>query len=291
MVKQRRGVCGNSFLECDSDLDCPLNLPISEGVCDEGLCKELGWCPPVDLADEENTSVMQYEGTENLVVWIRAAISFPALDPNMTFTTMNDEKPIFYEDNPSQVNAYKISELFEHAGIDPHTVKQDGCFLSIRMSWDCYLDTGVGCYAPKLTVKRLDVGTVAGFEIEDGDYRRHTTLDPGKEYRFYRKFVGYRMVVASKGTGFKTATAAIVLQLSAGIALLGLSKTVCDACLKFVLPEKEHYRAYKFQITPDFSDLRDKISDESNMETKLRTRVSRYKQMFKDEDPSNPATV
>lgn len=284
VVRQTRGRCGNPFNTCDTDKDCPVMTAISEGKCVEGFCEELGWCPPLDPADTDNTMVKQFENPENLTIWIRAAITFPGLDENKTFTTMNDEKPIFEEDNPELANAFLMIDLLDKAGISPKSVIQDGCFLSVRMNWDCYIDTGEGCFSPNLEVKRLDVGQVAGFDFYDANYVRSPDNDPKKEYRFYIRQVGFRLLVSSKGTGYKVSQAAIILQISAGVALLGLSTTIADALMLQVLPEREQYRKYKEDVTPDFSDLRDKILDDQNdSKAKLReqSKTSRYEKLFR----------
>ena len=49
-------------------------------------------------------------------------------------------------------------ELFEMAGISPASVKRDGCFINLRIYWDCFVDTGAGCNSPRIEAKRLDVG-------------------------------------------------------------------------------------------------------------------------------------
>ena len=66
-----------------------------------------------------------------------------------------------------------------------------------------------------------------------------------KDRRFLRKQYGYRFLISSKGIGFKTSIVAIMLQVSSGLALLTLARTVADSLMLFVLPERQHYRRYK----------------------------------------------
>jgi hypothetical protein len=282
MVRQTRGLCGNPVFPCDTNEDCPTDPPIARGSCVEGFCEELGWCPPLDPADSDNTKILQYQSPQNLTIWIRGAISFPGLDPDATFTTMHAEYPIYRTDDPIKANAFYIWELLELAGVNPASVLEDGCFLSVLMNWDCYLDTKEGCYTPQMEVKRLDVGSAAGFDIYDGDYIRSPNGDPSKESRIFSRRVGFRFLIAAKGTGYKVSLAAIILQFSSGIALLGVAGLVADFLMLVVLPERDHYRQYKEQNTPDFSDLRDKIADEDEDSKKLRasSKSSRYEKMF-----------
>ena len=43
-----------------------------------------------------------------------------------------------------------------------------------------------------------------------------------------------------------------------------------------VLPERKHYRTYKQERTPDFSDLRNKIAEVEGEKKKLRDRKNRF---------------
>ena len=45
------------------------------------------------------------------------------------------------------------------------------------------------------------------------------------------------------------------------IALLWLASFAADFLMLFVLPERKHYRTYKLERTPDYSDLRNKIAE------------------------------
>ena len=44
----------------------------------------------------------------------------------------------------------------------------------------------------------------------------------------------------------------------------------------YILPEKRHYRTYKQERTPDFSDLRNKIAEVEGEKKKLRDRKNRF---------------
>ena len=87
---------------------------------------------------------------------------------------------------------------------------------------------------------------------------------------------GVRILLSSQGEGRKTSVAAIMLQISSAIALLWLSGYVADFLMLYVLPEKKHYRTYKQERTPDFSDLRNKIAEVEGEKKKLRDRKNRF---------------
>ena len=65
-------------------------------------------------------------------------------------------------------------------------------------------------------------------------------------------------------------------QISSGIALLWLANFVADFLMLHVLAERKHYRTYKQERTPDFSDLRHKIAEVEGEKKKLRDRKNRF---------------
>ena len=72
---------------------------------------------------------------------------------------------------------------------------------------------------------------------------------------------GVRLLLSSRGVGKKVSLSAIMLQVSSLIALLWLANFAADFLMLSVLPERKHYRTYKQERTPDFSDLRNKIAE------------------------------
>eukprot|EP01065_Artemidia_motanka_P016692 TRINITY_DN2029_c1_g1_i1.p1 TRINITY_DN2029_c1_g1~~TRINITY_DN2029_c1_g1_i1.p1 ORF type:complete len:609 (+),score=215.61 TRINITY_DN2029_c1_g1_i1:42-1829(+) len=68
---------------------------------------------------------------------------------------------------------------------------------------------------------------------------------------------GIRIVVVQSGMLWQFAVQVLLLQLTTSLALLAVAVTAVDAIALNILPNKKTYNAYKFQITEDFSDLRD----------------------------------
>eukprot|EP00299_Pterocystis_sp_00344_P015665 c7837_g1_i1.p1 GENE.c7837_g1_i1~~c7837_g1_i1.p1 ORF type:complete len:393 (-),score=86.57 c7837_g1_i1:687-1865(-) len=275
-TKQTRGVCGNSDHECTEDADCLKKEPVYLGKCIDGLCQEMGWCPPSETASDD-TQVFDFEHPENVTLWIKAAISFPHLAPNKIFTTITDSKPIYESENPEYGNAYYLSEILKEANVALKASKMNGAMINLLMRWECDLETERGCASPILKANRLDVGKSQGFFFHDADYERKSGGTPSTDIRFYSRRIGYRLLISSKGTGTRTSIAAIILQVSSGLALLGAAKGATDFLMLMVLPQREYYRKYKEEETPDFSDLREKIKEAEEETEALRgSAVSRY---------------
>eukprot|EP00300_Choanocystis_sp_HF-7_P033189 c45485_g1_i1.p1 GENE.c45485_g1_i1~~c45485_g1_i1.p1 ORF type:complete len:417 (+),score=74.66 c45485_g1_i1:49-1299(+) len=276
LTKQTRGICGNTDLECSDDSECLNSAPVHQGKCVDGLCQEMGWCPSGDTSSDD-TQIWDFMHPENVTIWIKAAISFPKLAPTKTFTTMTDSKPIYESQNPEKGNAYYLYEILSLAEVPVKASRKDGAMINVFMQWECDVETEIGCSSPILNARRLDVGKAQGFWFADATYTWDENGNPDNDVRFYEKQIGYRLIVSSKGTGYKWSIQAIILQISSGLALVGAAKSAVDFIMLVLLPQKKYYRKYKEEETPDFSDVRELIKESEEQAEKLRgTGVSRY---------------
>eukprot|EP00299_Pterocystis_sp_00344_P010986 c5055_g1_i1.p1 GENE.c5055_g1_i1~~c5055_g1_i1.p1 ORF type:complete len:393 (-),score=129.10 c5055_g1_i1:125-1273(-) len=275
MVKQSRKTCPNPEYSCAVNGDCPVIEGISSQECEDGRCVMAGWCPGIS-PDSEETSIIRMERPEDLIVWFRSAIAFPKLLKNGTFSSMSREDPVLLEDE-GDTDAWTLDQLLDLAGAPLSSVKEDGAMLDVRLEWDCYIDTLEGCTSPKAYVQRLDEGKVRGFSYYQPHYVHEPNLNIDRDIRILQKYTGVRILVASKGYGRRVSPQATILQLSSGLALLSLARIATDLLMLKVMPEKEHYRKYKEELTPDFSDLRDKVLENEGQRQKIRGQVNRYK--------------
>eukprot|EP00908_Phaeocystis_cordata_P014372 Transcript_25472.p1 GENE.Transcript_25472~~Transcript_25472.p1 ORF type:complete len:443 (-),score=224.24 Transcript_25472:160-1488(-) len=173
-----------------------------------------------------------------------------------------------------QPNQFAIRDLLELAGTTYDMVKSTGCVLSVSLEWNCYVDDVNDC-VPTVHVQRLDLSEFArGFSYQTADHYTENPADPGM--RDLYTFKGVRLLLSSRGVGKKLSVAAIMLQLSSLIALLWMANYAADLCMLYVLPERKHYRTYKQERTPDFSDLRNKIAEVEGEKKKLRERKNRF---------------
>jgi len=294
----------NLLLSCtpESELaNCgPPDLPLNQGKCVSGYCVQLLWTPSYSPNDQ-HTHKNEMETADQLGVWLRSMIVFPTLDEARTFSTIAaNEEPVPYNggkggvtvtedsetsgtigDGSSAIPDYfTIGELLTLAGTSYTTIKPTGCTLSIQFYWSCFVD-GSSCY-PKMKVARLDTNEKRrGFDYQYAHYYRGVSPKPednGKtiDLRDLYTAHGVRLLLTSQGEGKKVSLSAIILQISAGIALLWLAGFVADFLMLYVLPERKHYRTYKQERTPDFSDLRNKIAEVEGEKKKLRDRKNRF---------------
>jgi len=273
-VKQTRNECVNPEYACAVDTECPMIEGVSTQKCDDGLCVMKGWCPGISN-DASETSVMRMERPEDLIVWFRSAISFPVLLENTTFSSMNREEPTL-EGEDGITDAWTLEQLLDMAGAPVTSVREDGALLNIQLTWECMIDSLGGCTTPKINVLRMDEGKVRGFSYFFPNYIFEPSLDVTKDVRILQKLTGVRVIVTAEGLGKKFSILATVLQLSSGLALLSLANIVTDFLMLRVMPERDHYRKYKEELTPDFSDLRDKVQENEGVRMKIRGLQNRY---------------
>jgi len=288
--KQTMGNCSNPSKQCVTNSDCPNVPPLSTGSCNGGFCTEMQWCPAFSDQTVETTQLHQLEGQDFLSIWLKAAIMFPSLDASRVFSTIDELTPTPYVDGVSSVSStssgstlgdgktappdmFTVKDLLSLAGTSYETVQDTGCVLSVSLLWDCFVD-GASCF-PTISVQRLDLSAKRnGFEYEYANYYRMT--DTGPQQRDLYTVKGVRLLLSSRGVGKKVSLSAIMLQVSSLIALLWLANFAADFLMLSVLPERKHYRTYKQERTPDFSDLRNKIAEVEGEKKKLRERKNRF---------------
>ena len=275
--------------------DCPNKPPLSYGTCQNNYCQEYGWAPFFSETDGSNTHKFELETADEFGVWLRSSIAFPSLDETRIFSTIDTQRPTPYRggqgvpvlaktDSSTTLGGggvmppdyFTIGELLALAGTSFDTIKSTGCTLAVSYRWKCFVDASAAC-APELQVARLDLNEKRkGFMYQYAHYYRTMDKPPHDAKRDLYSAKGVRLLLSSRGEGRRVSVSAIMLQISSGIALLWLAGFVADFLMLHVLPERKHYRTYKQERTPDFSDLRNKIAEVEGEKKKLRDRKNRF---------------
>lgn len=152
-----------------------------------------------------------------------------------------------------------------------------GGMFNVRLNYICNVDLADGCH-PTVIVQRLDAKSNIGFATKYAHY--FYTEEEGKGSVHSRdQFTAYglRFILSSKGKGKKFDVKVIILQVSVALALLGMADLVCDAVMKNLLAERRHFREYKEEVTPDFSDLRDRMNELQAASKNARQKTKSYK--------------
>jgi len=284
----------NPRAPCTRHTDCP-SYDLKYAECHNNFCREFLWHPGFSVSDETNTQRYTLESADLLGVWLKSSIQFPSLDDSRTFSTIGVETrhryvegsvPVAAEtttsttlgDGSSPVpNYFTVGELLVLAHTSYDTVRSTGCTISVSFMWNCFVDGSSTCH-PQMQVARMDINPVRvggrGFQYSYANYYRPTA--GAEETRDLYTVNGVRVLLSSRGEGKKVSITAIMLQLAIAIALLWTANMVADFLMLHVLPERKHYRTYKQERTPDFSDLRNKIAEVEGEKKKLRDRKNRF---------------
>jgi len=293
--RQTIGDGPNPNRRCASNADCSGASPLNYGVCTgEQMCQEKAWVPFFSASDAVSTTAYELEEADQFGIWLKSSIQFASLDASRVFTTMGEQSRTPY--NPDAANSqavsttsssttlgdrsykppnyYTIGELLSLAQTSYESVKDEGCTLSVSFLWNCFVDAATECH-PQIQVSRMDLNERRrGFTYSYANFYRPTAQ--GVTTRDLYTVKGVRLLISSRGEGKKVSISAIMLQISSMIALLWLANAAADFMMLHVLPERKHYRTYKQERTPDFSDLRNKIAEVEGEKKKLRDRKNRF---------------
>jgi len=286
---------GNPDRHCSSNNDCvgAASNPLNHGSCVNSRCQETAWAPMFSESDTTNTQLYDLVGADNYGIWIRSAIQFPSLDATRVFSSISNTQTTPYATHAASTPAvagssstqlgdgstfppdyFTVGELLSLAQTSYDSIKREGCTIAVSYVWTCFVDASSTCH-PVVNVARLDTNEKRrGFSYQYADYYRPTA--GGASTRDLHTVTGVRLLISTRGEGKRVSISAIMLQISSGIALLWLANFAADFLMLHVLPERKHYRTYKQERTPDFSDLRNKIAEVEGEKKKLRDRKNRF---------------
>jgi len=82
-------------------------------------------------------------------------------------------------------------------------------------------------------------------------------FENGRHEKLLSVHQGIRVVAVQSGMIWKFDIQVLLLQATTSLALIAVAVTVVDALAMYILPNRVLYRAYKYQVTEDFSEIRD----------------------------------
>ena len=278
--RQVQDNCTDPEQPCNADADCMRQPPLAYGLCEDGRCVQLGWCPRENF---DVTQVTVLQNLRDLNVILAADMHFPRLGSERMST----------EDGRNARTSWPLASLIKRAGVPYATAVSDGLVLSCVLEWACDLNPGAAPCVPRLRVYPLAVnasfsaqwatyyqvrgGTRAGLAPPPRPCSPHVrtlpklTLTCAPTYRQVRdgpeteqhrdlhNATGLRLLFTSRGTGRRVDLYACVLQLFMILALVPIAGTIADTIMTNVFAERRHYQEYKNEMTPDFSDVRAKV--------------------------------
>jgi hypothetical protein len=226
------GYCGSPRHPCKTSTDCSTsNKALQKAECSNGMCMRRQWCPAQDPKDSKTE--VHYVDSQSYDIWFQTDLHFHKFE--LDVSTTEEEESIRWPAN--RANTYTVRDLLSMANVEAQDVKDYGAVLSVNQLFEC--DLGEENCDVRLQISNVDGKT--GFNY----VRNHFYEVDGVRKRDTHRLYGIRILASATGIGTKVSIAQIMLQISSGVALMGLARLVADFVLLHLIPERRHYTHLK----------------------------------------------
>lgn len=234
----QEGFCESPLHTCKSNHDCDIgNEELQQTTCSNGRCMRRQWCPAEELGKPNTQEYIVNSRTYD--VWFETIIHFHQFQLDVAST--DDKEPIRYP--AEHANTYPLHDLMRFANVDMKSIERLGAIIQMNNIISCDLDA----FVCKTQLVSSNIDTKTGFNYVQNYYYFENGIRKRDAYHFY----GIRIIATATGFGTKTSVSNTVLQVSSAIALLTTAQTLADVFLQYVVPERNHYKAYKIQTTEE----------------------------------------
>ncbi|XP_021457451.1 P2X purinoceptor 4a [Oncorhynchus mykiss] len=257
--------------DCTSDRDCKAGSRdtrgngVQTGKCVkysavDKTCEVLAWCP-LEL-DKEPPNPPMLADAENFTVLIKNSIRYPKFNfnkrnilPYVNKTYL--EQCVFNRITDPDCPIFRLKDMVTEANEDFQTMAVHGGVMGVQIRWECDLDMPSSWCVPRYTFRRLDnkdpVNNVApGYNFRFAKYYKNGN---NEETRTLIKGFGIRFDVMVFGQAGKFNIVPTLLNVGAGLALLGLVTVVCDWIVLTCMTKKNIYNEEKYSYVDDFQLL------------------------------------
>jgi len=276
---QQLSNCADPDEPCSTNSDCGDEPPLSTGQCVHGFCVKQSWCnasgatyassarrdPFSGAARSTNEEVIGHM-PPNLNLTIISSITFPDLGTGEILST---------EDESRQAKIrWNMSSVLQRAQLDPNEAKRNGAVLGITIQWDCNDLFDESDCVPHLLATQLAEGEP--YMVTWANYYRRGTGANEVLLRDLYQARGLRMLLSAEGTGERIDPLQLGIQLFVMLALFPIAANLADAIMTQVFSERRHYREYKTEESPDFSDVRAKVEQLEKQTAQRQAKVMNY---------------
>ena len=290
---QRLDHCSNPDEPCEADADCAHEPPLAIGVCNNKRCTRHMWCnakpTPTCLASTEPDCTAgegqpsdpfgagaaggagggmreeeELQDFGEISIWPVAAIYFS--------TGLHSEAALTTEDTlRDSRHRWNLTEVIQRSRMTEADVRSKGGVLELTLRWDCENLAYPDECKPYMKVTQLGEGEPffkawASYSRPAGDGGDRGAVRDLHQAR------GLRLVVRSEGRGQRVDVLQIVQQLFVALALMPIAAGLADFIMQNLFAERRHYREYKTENSPDFSDVRAKVEQ---LEKQSRSRQAK----------------
>jgi len=226
------GYCGSPLHPCKTSADCKVgNDGLQKAECSKGMCMRRQWCPAQDAKDSKTE--VHYIDSQNYDIWFQTDLHFHRFELDVSTT---EEKESIRWPAP-RANTYTMRDLLLMGNVKAQDVKDYGAVLNVNQLFEC--DLGRETCGVRLHIANVDGQT--GFNY----VRNHFYEVNGVRKRDTHRLYGIRLIASATGIGSKVSVAQIMLQVSSGVALMGLARLAADLVLLYIIPERRHYLQVK----------------------------------------------
>uniref|UniRef100_A0A8B9L649 P2X purinoceptor n=1 Tax=Astyanax mexicanus TaxID=7994 RepID=A0A8B9L649_ASTMX len=253
---------------CSSDQDCKKGFRngrlsgVRTGRCvhfSERIktCEVLAWCP-LEKYDEPPDPPMLAEA-ENFTVLIKNSVRYPKFNfsrrnilPHINSTYLT--KCVFSRDTDPDCPIFSLRDIVAEAGEDFQAMAVHGGVMGVQIRWDCDLDMPANWCVPRYTFRRLDNkdpenNVAPGYNFRFAKYYKSSN---GEEIRTLIKGYGIRFDIMVFGKAGKFNVVPTLLNIGAGLGLMGLVTVVCDWFVLVFMRKRHLYRERKYSYVDDF---------------------------------------
>nr|4DW0_A Chain A, P2X purinoceptor [Danio rerio] len=196
-------------------------------------CEVLSWCPLEKIVDPPNPPLLA--DAERFTVLIKNNIRYPKFNFNKRNILPNINSSylthcVFSRKTDPDCPIFRLGDIVGEAEEDFQIMAVRGGVMGVQIRWDCDLDMPQSWCVPRYTFRRLDNkdpdnNVAPGYNFRFAKYYKNSD---GTETRTLIKGYGIRFDVMVFGQAGKFNIIPTLLNIGAGLALLGLVNVICD---------------------------------------------------------------
>mmetsp|Transcript_23514 Transcript_23514/g.44324 ORF Transcript_23514/g.44324 Transcript_23514/m.44324 type:complete len:389 (+) Transcript_23514:114-1280(+) len=254
ITRQRRGVCEDKTMPCETDEDCHAQV---DGKCSEkGFCVEPSWCP-VEEADE----VYELDQVADLAIWVKSSIQFVGMAPDRIWST--EENHAYPEPGYNLFTVRDLLLLCEPTPVRFEEISKLGAAIEVQFVWNCHISNDK-C-KPGVKVRRLDTlfdENQFGYFFDHAEYL-------SDDERLLKKVNGVRIFLRTVGVGHRLSVIKLVMKASTAGTLLTVAPLIADLLMLQVFALSKKYFARKYEVSPDFSEYMEQLMTKKEEQSRL----------------------
>ncbi|CAJ1456557.1 unnamed protein product [Effrenium voratum] len=254
LTHQKRGVCEDRDMPCESDEDCHAQV---DGKCSEkGFCIEPSWC-----ATEDAEEVYELDSVADLAIWVKSSIQFVGMAPSKVWSTEQDHA--YPEPGYNVFTVRDLLLLCEPTPVRFEEISKLGAAIEVQFVWNCHINNDK-C-KPEVKVRRLDTlfdENQFGYYFNDAEY-------VSADERYLKKVHGVRIFLRTVGVGHRLSVIKLVMKASTAGTLLTVAPLIADLLMLQVFALSKKYFARKYEVSPDFSEYMAELMQKKEEQSRL----------------------